>query len=32
MTTETLKPDTLGRRLFSLVVNTDTHVNKGEDD
>ncbi len=32
MTTESLNPDTLGRRLFSFGVITDTHVNQGEDD
>ena len=29
MTTESLNPDTLGRRLFSFGVITDTHVNQG---
>lgn len=32
MTTEPSNPDTLGRRLFSFGVITDTHVNQGEDD
>jgi len=32
MTIEPLNPDTLGRRLFSFGVITDTHVNQGEDD
>ncbi len=32
MTTESANPGTLGRRLFSFGVITDTHVNQGEDD
>ena len=32
MTTKLANPDTLGRRLFSFGVITDTHVNQGEDD
>ncbi len=32
MTTESANPDTLGRRLFSFGVITDTHLNQGEDD
>ena len=32
MTAESANPDTLGRRLFSFGVITDTHLNQGEDD
>ena len=32
MTTESANPETLGRRLFSFGVITDTHLNQGGDD